>query len=384
VFDTSSGCIAMGGMSDIKHVIVLMQENRSFDEYFGTFPGARGLNDETGNFTGQYADQNGNDIQPFRMSTFTSTGLERDGAQHGWGPFQQVYQDLKNGAPHPWSTSAAGSTMGYYAANDIPYHWALASTFALCDNFFASALSGTFSNRLFLMSGTMGETSQAVGGPSGPQENNPSAYPEVLNLSWKTYPDELNDAIHPAGPPFTWTIYVEDMASEGNPVPTSTAPDSGNINHPGGTWGLNVLQQFEVWVQELTAPIGQQIVGSPQVAMQAGQFENDIAAHQLPAISWIIPPFGTTEWENDHPSDGAVYISRLLDSILQGTDENGAPYWDSTVFILVYDEAGGQFDHVLPPVANQADESVSGQPVGRLSSPGHHHLPLDGQRRRAA
>jgi len=72
------------GMDQIKHVVILMQENRSFDEYFGTFPGAAGFQDPAGAFTDQY----GNGILPFRMSTFTSSGLQRDGNGHDWDTFK--------------------------------------------------------------------------------------------------------------------------------------------------------------------------------------------------------------------------------------------------------------------------------------------------------
>ena len=131
----------MGSIADIKHVVILMQENRSFDEYFGTFPGATGLNDPGGVFDNLYGkDANQNDIKPFRMSTFTASGLERDNASHSWVDFQALFTGGKYNTPNRWARQGHESVVGYYAANDIPFHWELARTFVLCDHFFASAL----------------------------------------------------------------------------------------------------------------------------------------------------------------------------------------------------------------------------------------------------
>jgi phospholipase C len=364
----AEGELFVGSIKDIKHVVILMQENRSFDEYFGTFPGATGFGDPNGNFANQYGpDQYGNDIKPFRMSTFTSTGLERDGCSHDWSTFHKLYNNGQSGQQlwqeSPPPNQAPKSIMGYYAANDIPFHWALGSTFALCDQYYGSVLGPTFPNRLFFMTGTLGNT--AAPGAQGPQIGDPGGYPSSLDLPWQTYPDMLNAVLPPlASPPYTWTVYVEDMDGQGNEVGWPTAPSA--YNGGSSPWTLNVLQQFEAWAPLLNPPLGQAVPGSPQVPTQVGQFKNDIAAHRLASISWIIPPFGATEWENNHPSDGAVYIAETLDAILQGTDENGNPYWDSTVFIIVYDEAGGHFDHVIPPVApaTESDEYVDGQPIG--------------------
>ena len=340
------------GMDQIKHVVILMQENRSFDEYFGTFPGAAGFQDPAGAFTDQY----GNGILPFRMSTFTSSGLQRDGNGHDWDTFQSLYGGATSGTPNNWGRQGVQSVIGYYAANDVPFHWDLARTFALCDRYYGSALSATAPNRLFLMSGCV-EDPQLLTNPSyipgpglwpGPAISEATDDPPQLGsaaaayaaankeslyssqtglgtLSWQTYADMLfrQDV--------QWKVYDETSILQPSPI-VSPSPVNG--------WGsLNILQQFQSWSEY-------QVSQPPP-----GQFEADANGGTLPTISWIIPPFWASEWENDHPSDGAAYIAGKLAAILNGIDANGNPLWNSTVFILIYDESGGHFDHVVPPVA---------------------------------
>jgi phospholipase C len=365
----------MGSIKDIKHVVILMQENRSFDEYFGTFPGATGFDDPNGAFANQFGpDGNGNDIKPFRMSTFTSSGLERDGNSHDWATFNKLFAGAKNGQQNLWNEPQAQSVMGYYAANDIPFHWDLAGAFALCDHYFASALSATAPNRLFLMSGCVEDprllnnpnfaptdpngvtlwAGPAIGpnvrgglddpnsSPSPADPNQPGLYPEGL-LSWQSYADLLS------AKGITWKVYDETALAATIPSP-----------NPTNGWGtLNILAQFATWAEGANANGSQ------------ATFESDANGGTLPSFSFIVQPFWASEWENNHPSDGAAYIAGKLAAILNGIDANGSPLWDSTVFILIYDESGGHFDHVLPPAA---PAGASGE---YQTTPGTTPVPLD-------
>ena len=189
----------MGSIHDIKHVVILMQENRSFDEYFGTFPGASGFSDPVELFENQYFDTTGAEIKPFRMSTFTTSGLQADYCIHNWNAFQKFYN---NGQPgqglwsYPFAADVGGTNnpgvMAYYVANDIPFHWWLASTFALCDQYYCSTLGGTDPNRIFLMSGEIGVGAGATIVNNGAGYNAPTwpNYADMLtsaNVSWKIY-----------------------------------------------------------------------------------------------------------------------------------------------------------------------------------------------------
>ena len=343
----------MGSIADIKHVVILMQENRSFDEYFGTFPGATGLNDPGGVFDNLYGkDANQNDIKPFRMSTFTASGLERDNASHSWVDFQALFTGGKYNTPNRWARQGHESVVGYYAANDIPFHWELARTFVLCDHFFASALSATAANRLYLVSGCAMDPMLVQNpdytpiqppppqlklwpgpalGPGMTEGNDDPANIDSYDEgqpSWSSYPDLLSKA------GVGWRIYDETSLTNTIPCP-----------NPTNGWGtMNILTRFASWNNNNYGT-------SEHNQLEGGGFETDCNNGNLPPVSWIIPPFWASEWENNHPSDGAAYIAQKLAAILNGTDKEGSPLWSSTVFIVIWDESGGHFDHVLPQPA---------------------------------
>ena len=380
----------MSNITDVNYVVILMQENRSFDEYFGTFPGATGFSDPAGTFSNLYGLDPSlaasmpaiNDIKPFRMSTFTSIGLQRPGDGHFFDTFQQLYNNGAVGqyiwqeAPAP--NSASPSILGYYAADDIPVHWALASAFTLCDHYFGSALSATAPNRLYLMSGCVQDPisnrplpsipqpvwrgpaiGESLGGFTADDPNPPPQQPYGSGwLSWPSYSDMLTAA------GVSWTVYDETNLTGG-------AVQATNPNQQNGWGTLNLLPVFASWIA--TPPTASQnpqtntqtLPAQPQT--QTTQFESDAANGKLNKVVWIMPPFWASEWENNHPSDGGAYIIRKLNAILDGKDADGNPLWNSTIFIVIYDESGGHFDHVMPPgaPAGTPDEtSATNQPFG--------------------
>jgi phospholipase C len=162
-----------GSLSD-KHVVILMQENRSFDHYFGTLPGVRGFSDpgaialSTGRSvfyqpvqtsapagTSQYANPDGY-LLPFHMDSTTTSAQAAPSISHDWGPQHSAWN---NGAMDNWvpaHIAADGGngpfTMGYYTREDIPFHFALAETFTICDNYHCSVMRPTWPNRLYHMS----------------------------------------------------------------------------------------------------------------------------------------------------------------------------------------------------------------------------------------
>jgi phospholipase C len=324
-------------IENVNHVVILVQENRSFDEYFGTFPGATGFSDSSSLFGNPWP---GSDLFPFRLSTFTAGGEESPGCNHDWGSMHAAYaQGLMNG----WNNGDNPiAVLGYYTADDIPYHWALAQNFALCDHYFCSVLGGTCPNRLYLASGALRDINPNSAGNAGagPFVYNPGqGDPYPLNASWQSYPDMLTTQ------GISWTVYDE----------TGETPSwLQNAPHVSNGWGsLNVLDQFQNWPY---------YEAGPHVKTAYGQFEEDAQGGNLPTVSWLVPPFGVTEWHENRPADGACYISQKLEALLTG------PSWDSTVFILTYDENDGHFDHVAPPIppanAGPPEQPVNGQPVG--------------------
>jgi phospholipase C len=322
-----------GSPSKIEHVVVLMQENRSFDHYFGTMPGVRGFADQTVNkeiFFQPDSDNPDGYLLPFHIDTFDSSAQALPSNSHSWGP---QHESWANGAMNGFVTShlaadgvAGQYTMAYFERRDIPFHWALADAFTICDGYHCSMLGPTWPNRLYLMSGTV-DPGGTAGGPVS------SNFVPSEGFSWTTYPETLTDA------GVSWKVYQEE-----------------------DNYGMNVLEYFDQYQNASpTSPLFQ----NGMRIYEAGQFEWDARHDRLPTVSWIIP----TSFQSEHPAflpaAGADYISSKIEAIACNP-----ALWEKTVFVLIYDENDGLFDHVLPPTAppGTPDEfiTVSGtaNPIG--------------------
>lgn len=327
---------ATGTINDVEHVIILMQENRSFDHYFGTLPGVRGFSDR---FTipmasGQpvWIQQGSADtVQPFYLDATKGNAL-RVGGAHDWGD-QQAAWDGGRMAAWPKAKNTKIS-MGHLRESDLPFHWALANAFTVCDAYHTSIHTGTFTNRMFLWSGTNG--ANVVGQACVTNANWGGLGPSSDGLSWTTYPERLQAA------GVRWKVY----------------------NRPGNNSNNNQLVAFASY-----RAVNEQLqsIGSPNVAyspaieamsplykgfgntMPDGGFlqavADDIAAGTLPQVSWIVAPGAYSEHPSmSVPQQGAWYIQTLLD-ILTANPE----VWSKTVLIINFDENDCFFDHVPPP-----------------------------------
>ncbi len=181
---------------DVEHVVILTMENRSFDEYFGTFPGANGFSSSPQSaFDSAWVPSPGGwtdpPVLPYRLSTYSSQQGHSPQCNHS-APAQHAF--FAGGAMNGWSLplysgnppDAWGNPpgcMGYYAADDIPYHWWLAENFALCDDYFCSVLGPTWPNRDYLLTGMIKNEEQYLGYPS--------QYTSAP--SWPTYAQTLTD-----------------------------------------------------------------------------------------------------------------------------------------------------------------------------------------------
>jgi len=318
-----------GSLSDIEHVVILMQENRSFDEYFGTLPGVRGFADpdaitlSTGNSVFHQPDAGHTDgyLLPFHLDTSTTNAQATPGLDHSWTTQHAAWN---NGAMDGWVSAKGEMTMGYYTAEDIPFHTALAQAFTVCDNYFCSMLGPTNPNRLYMWSGTV-DPNGTGGGPitdDSPAYNNPI-------LSWTTYPERLQAA------GITWRVYQEY-----------------------DNYDDNALAWFK---QYSTAPASSPLHQNAMVKRPQGWFEEDARNDRLPQVSWLVAPSAQCEHPDWMPAAGAEYIASKLEAIASNPD-----VWAKTLFILTYDENDGYFDHVPPPTppAGTADEFVDGVPIG--------------------
>ncbi|WP_370945065.1 phosphocholine-specific phospholipase C [Amycolatopsis sp. cg5] len=325
--DTSS--VRPGRLKDIKHFVILMQENRSFDHYFGKLAGVRGFADPTamklpnGNsvFQQPYSGHPDGYLLPFRYNTGKTSAQATPGLPHNWSDQHAAWN---NGKMDNWIPAKGAKTMAYYDREDIPFHFALAEAFTVCDNYHCSVLGPTNPNRLYMWTGWI-DPQGTAGGPANTNfmsSDNPV-------LKWKTYPERLTDA------GVSWRIYQEEDNYDDNSL----------------AW----FRQFA------DAPKSSPLYSGAMVKKSAGWFEHDARNDNLPAVSWLVAPSAQTEHPNWMPAAGAQYIASKIDAIASNPD-----VWAKTAFILTYDENDGYFDHVLPPTppAGTPDEFVGGVPIG--------------------
>ena len=330
---TPSRTGASSRLSDIKHVVILMQENRSFDHYFGTLPGVRGFSDpdaitlSTGKSVFYQPDSANPDgyTLPFHLDTNATSAQSIPSTSHAWAVQHSAWN---NGAMDNWlpaHRAADGAngpfTMGYYEQQDIPFQFALAQNFTILDNYHCSLLGPTWPNRLYLMSAWI-DPEGTNGGPIISNEHN-------TLYTWKSYPEALSEA------GVSWKVYQEV-----------------------DNYGTNVLEYFDQYVN---APVSSPLYQNALRTYASDQFEYDAQHDKLPTVSWILP----TSWQSEHPdytpAAGADFVASKIDAIAANPD-----VWAKTVFILNYDENDGLFDHVPPPTppAGTPGEFVDGVPIG--------------------
>ena len=374
---------AGSSLKDIKHVVLLMQENRSFDHYFGTMQGVRGFAD-TATYQ-SYANGPTTDpatvfnqttvhqgkplltvggqsqLNPFELVSNppTANGQTLDDITHDWGPQHLAWNDgsmdqfavqhLLNdgtaklqyssgpgGLPEAGSSSApiGITTMGYYRPGDsLQFYRAVASAFTICDGYHCSVLGPTDPNRLMWMSGSLGAHSKDVGGPvlTTYVQNREQM---LGSLDWPTVPELLTE--HGV----TWKVYQD---------PTSNAL-------------FNVLNYFK----SFTTPSSSAEAHNAALGLAPvypAEFVADVMSGTLPQVSWIMPPAPNCEHPAAPPEYGEYLVSQILQTLVMNPD-----VWASTVFLVLYDENGGFFDHVAPPTPGPTVTTVAGLPAG--SQPG--------------
>jgi len=323
-----------GSMPDIKHVVMLMQENRSFDHYFGTLAGVRGFDDPhaltlpNGKSVFHQPDaQNPNGyLLPFHLDTRASSAQKIPSTNHGWAVQHEAWNGgrMDNWVPaHRKADRENGPyTMSYYKRDDISFHFALADAFTVCDAYHCSMMGPTGPNRMYWMTGTVDPEGQC-GGPM--THNN---WPEE-GFTWKTYAERLEEA------GISWKAYSHQ---------------EGHI--------YNRLLSFRNFIN---APKSSPLYLKGMVVPAPGQFEYDAIHDKLPAVSWLFPTALESEHPDYTPADGATFIASKLDAIAANPE-----VWAKTAFILNYDENDGLFDHVPPPVPPPGTprEFIGGLPIG--------------------
>jgi phospholipase C len=323
-----------GSLRDIKHVVLLMQENRSFDHYFGTMAGVRGFDDPDALkladgksvFHQPDVENPRGYLLPFHLDTSSTSAQKIPSTSHAWAVQHQAWNNGKMDQWMPAHRKADGKNapyaMGYHTRADIPFQFALAEAFTICDAYHCSVMGPTWPNRMYWMTGTIDPNGQN-GGPM------------------------INNHLVPGG--FTWTTYAERLEKAGI---------SWKVYQQKDNYGCNMLENFKVFREaDPESPLFKKGV----FRGAEDQFEQDAMHDRLPAVSWII----TTSKESEHPdflpAAGAAFVARKIDAIAANPE-----VWAKTAFILNYDENDGIFDHVAPPTPppGTAHEIVQDLPIG--------------------
>lgn len=325
-------------LNDIDHFIVIMQENRSFDQYFGTLRGVRGFDDPTamrladGSSVFRQPDPQNPDgyVLPFRLNTFTTSAQRLHDLSHEWSTQHAAWNGGKMDGWVPAQRKAkrdAGPlTMGYYTREDIPFHFALADAFTICDGYYCSVFGPTYPNRIYHWTASI-DPSGAGGGPV----TNNAAYDfkQDQSYKWETYPEALDRA------GITWqcSFTTDDFA-------------------------MNVVKYF---AGIKYAPVDSTLHKRALTGKPFSTFLNDLRTGNIPQVTWMFAQATQCEHPSYMPAAGADY----LNSILQALWSN-PKLWARTAVIINYDENDGQFDHVAPPVPEPGTpgEFVDGKPIG--------------------
>lgn len=314
---------ATSSLSGVEHIVIFMQENRSFDHYLGTLNGVRGYGDKRAlrqlsgaSVFGQGS--SGNLVYPYRLNDGTTSGQCVGDVAHDW---ESGLLATNGGRMDGWLPAKGQSSMSYHTRADIPYMYALADAFTLCDAYFCSVNGPTCPNRLYLMSGTVDPNGVA----GGPVTDN-----SELGYSWTTYPERLQQA------GVTWRVYQEVENFDDNALAWFTQFKKAE---PGSPLYDNGMKRFP-----------------------RRQFADDVANGKLPQVSWIIAPEELSEHANHLPNAGMHYGAAHFLSALAAHPS----VWEKTIFIWNYDENGGFFDHVAPPTPppGTPDEFVAGEAIG--------------------
>lgn len=319
-----------GTIEDVQHIVVLMQENRSFDHYFGTLKGVRGFGDPrpvnltSGNSIWYQPDGSGY-VLPFHP-TAPDLGLQfLEDLAHDWTSTHAAWND---GQYDQWVPSKGTTTMAYLTREDIPFHYALADAFTVCDAYHCAIMGPTDPNRYYMWTGWVGND----GAGGGPVVDNAEA-----GYGWSTYPEALQQA------GISWKIY-QDAGTGLDAAGSWGWTDNAYI----GNYGDNSLLYFNTYRQaQPGSPLYQGARTGTDISTGGTLFDalrSDVLGNKLPQVSWICAPEAYSEHPNWPANYGAWYVSQVLDALTSNPD-----VFSKTALFITYDENDGFFDHMIPP-----------------------------------
>lgn len=410
---------------DAEHIVFLMQENRSFDHVFGTLKGVRGFNDPRAiTLPNQYpvwlqSNKKGDTYVPFRLNIKDTKATWMSSLPHSWenqvdarnnGHYDGWLDAKRSGNP---SYADMPLTMGYYNRQDIPFYYALADAFTVCDHNFCSSLTGTSPNRCFFWTAKIRAEQNALakahlsnGDIDGSERLSWKTFPERLSangIEWKVYQNELSVGVGFEDEQDDWLGNFTDNPLEffkqyhvkRHPehilgLKKSKAELEQKLNEkPDGKLEkrleyikneldfleANPLESLSQQEQDLHRRAfttnrkdqdyhsletityndkGKERSTSIPKGDVLHQFRADVDNGKLPTVSWLVAPSNFS----DHPGApwyGAWYVSEVMDILTKNPE-----IWKKTVFVLTYDENDGYFDHIPPFVAPNPNDPSTG------------------------
>lgn len=325
---------ATRSINDVKHIVILMQENRSFDHYFGTLKGVRGFGDrfpvplKSGERAFHQSDGE-KIVPPYRAHGKTSNAALVQGTPHNFADMQAAWNQGKYGY---WPLFKTPYSMAYYTREEIPFQYAMAESFTISDAYFCSIATGTDPNRIIFWSGSnFDPEKRAAGINCGDQDSEPvnlrcwitGALPEPgytykgNAFKWPTIPDVLDKE------GISWRIYQDP-----------------NDNWTGAMHGCLAFESFR------EAKPGSSIYENGMRHWSLENLKDDVMNDRLPAVSWILP----SQKDSEHPGApsspyrGADFTHQILEAVTANPE-----VWSKTVFFITFDENDGFFDHLPAP-----------------------------------
>ena len=348
---------ATGTIQDVQHVVILMQENRSFDHYFGTLKGVRGFGDrfpiplESGKPVWFQSDGT-REIPPYHLNSATNNALLVPDTPHSFSDMQAAWNQGKMGF---WPKYKTQYSMGHYERADIPFQFALAEAFTICDAYHCSVTTGTDPNRIVFWSGSnfnpalgaLGVNCQA----DQSEPNNLRCWPNPSTWVPNAWPQSY---VYP-GSSFTWDTIPDVLQRSGV---SWRFYQNMNDNWTGAMNGCLAFASFR------TAQPGTPIYVNGMTDHSLADLKNDVLNNTLPQVSWIITNASNSEHPGagSSPTHGGYYMSQVLDALTANPE-----VWSKTVLFITFDENDGFFDHLPAPAL--PSYKTDGLPAGKSTVP---------------
>ena len=339
---------ASRSIKDVEHIVILMQENRSFDHYFGAMKGVRGFGDrfpiplESGQ-RAFYQSDGKKIVPPYRADRKTTNAALIKGTPHDFADTQAAWNQGKYGY---WPLFKTPFSMAYYTREEIPFQYALAEAFTLSDAYHCSIATGTDPNRIMFWSGSNFDPKKREAGSNCTDKDS-----EPVNLRCWIKGEMPEPGYTYNGNAFNWPTIPDVLEKEGISWKIYQDP---NDNWTGAMHGGLAFESFR------NAKPGSPNYEKGMRHWSLQDLENDVKNKKLPQVSWVLPSTDNSEHPGapSSPYRGADFTHEVLTALTANPE-----VWSKTVFFLTFDENDGLFDHIPAPAvpSYNLDKTLAGK-----------------------